>query len=71
MRILLVSRAEDNRDAGSSRVIHLMSEAVSSDTIKVNMKHNEMNPRDLMTKILGRLVMPRLVSSLAPIVPCV
>jgi hypothetical protein len=47
-----------------------MSEAVSSDTIKVDMKHNEMNPRDLKTKILGRLVIPRLVRSLAPIEVC-
>src|SRR5262245_2537221 len=63
-RILLVSHANDNRDAGSSRVVHLMSEAISNDTIKVDTKHNDMNPGDLKSKTLGRLMMPRLVSSL-------
>src|SRR5262249_39444387 len=63
-RILLVSHAQDNRDAGSSRVVHLISEAISSDTIKVDMQHNKMNPGDLKAKTLGRLMMPRLVSNL-------
>jgi glycosyltransferase involved in cell wall biosynthesis len=42
----------------------LISEAISSDTIKVDMKHNEMNFHGLKAKTLGRLVMPRLISSL-------
>ena len=42
----------------------MMSEAISSETIKVDMEHSAMNPRDLMTLTLGRFVMPRLVSGL-------
>jgi glycosyltransferase involved in cell wall biosynthesis len=41
-----------------------MSEALSSDILKVDTKHNEMNPGDLKAKTLGRLVLPRLISGL-------
>jgi glycosyltransferase involved in cell wall biosynthesis len=63
-RILLVSHANDNRDAGSSRVVHLISESISSGDVKVIMKHNAMKPKDLSTKILGRLILPKLMSDL-------
>jgi len=42
-----------------------MSEALSSDTLKVDTKHNEMNPGDLKAKTLGRLILPTLITSLA------
>ncbi len=41
-----------------------MSEALSSDAIQVDMKHNEMDPGALKSKTLGRLVMPWLISRL-------
>ncbi len=60
-----MSHAQDNRDAGSSRVVHLMKEALSSDVIKVDVKHNQMVPTAVRTNILSRLMLPRIISRLA------
>src|SRR5262249_904946 len=63
--ILAVSHAGENRNAGSSRVVHLIQEAMSSDIVKVDLRHNEMNQGDVRKKILSRLVLPRIISRLA------
>ncbi len=60
-----MSHAQDNRDAGSSRVVHLISEALSGEAIKVDLKHNQMDPAALRTNILSRFMLPRIISRLA------
>jgi glycosyltransferase involved in cell wall biosynthesis len=61
-KILVVSHARDNRDAGSSRVVHLIKEALDSDLIEVDLQHNEMDPASRGTRLLGRLALPAMMS---------
>jgi glycosyltransferase involved in cell wall biosynthesis len=64
-RILVVSHAADNRDAGSSRVVHLIKEGLSSDSVRVDIRHNEMPPGTLTTKLYTRFALPKIISALA------
>lgn len=64
-KILAVSHAADNRDAGSSRVVHLIKEGLSSDTIRVDIKHNEMTEGTWKTKIYTRVALPTIISAIA------